>query len=151
MQAKLGAVVMTALTLMYLWLMGQRGWLMLQQPSAVAKTMGFLILVFPLFALYGIGAELVFGSRVEKMAAQVEQEGRWPIKDLPTLPSGRPEKAAAQQEFDRIREQANLAPQDWHSWFDLGLAYDACGDRRRARASMRKALKLRAANNTKSL
>ncbi|MEY4742915.1 MAG: hypothetical protein RIR34_254 [Actinomycetota bacterium] len=144
MQAKLGAVVMTALTLMYLWLMGGRGVLLLEQPNAVGKIMGFFMLVLPVMALFGIAAELRFGMRVERMSEEVEREGLWPIKDIPMRPSGRPEKAAAEQEFERIRSEAEQAPEDWHSWFNVGLAYDACGDRRRARASMRKALKLRA-------
>lgn len=145
MQAKLGAVVMTALTVMYLWLMGGRGLLLIEQPNAVGKAMGVFMLILPIIALFGIAAELVFGSRVERMAAQVEAEGKWPIQNIETRPSGRPEKAAAQREFERIRDAAELAPEDWHSWFNVGLAYDACGDRRRARASMRKALRMRSA------
>ena len=143
MQAKLGAAAMAVLTMLYVVTLGQRGWLLLHQDSPVAKAMGVFILVLPLFGLAGIFMELRFGIRVERMAKQVEQEGLWPIRDLPLRPSGRPEKVAAQQVFERIQEQANGAPEDWHSWFNLGLAYDACGDRRRARISMRKALKLR--------
>ena len=144
MQAKLGAVVMSALTVMYVLLMGQRGVLMLNEPSILAKLLGFFILIFPLFGIAFIFIELRFGLRVEKMAKQVETEGRWPIRDLPLRPSGRPEKAAADREFERIREELDKAPEDWHSWFNLGLAYDACGDRKRARAAMRKALVLKA-------
>ena len=143
MQAKLGAAAMTVLTLLYVITLGQRGWLLLHQDSPVAKVMGVFILVLPLFGLAGIFMELRFGIRVERMAKHVEQEGLWPIRDLPLRPSGRPEKAAAQAVFERIQEQANATPEDWHSWFNLGLAYDACGDRRRARIAMRKALKLR--------
>jgi len=29
---------------------------------------------------------------------------------------------------------------NWRSWFALGLIYDACGDRKRARSAMRKAI-----------
>lgn len=143
MQAKLGAVVMAALTVMYILLLGQRGFLMLGEPSILAKLLGFFILVFPLFGIAFIFIELRFGLRVEKLAKQVEAEGRWPLRDLPLRPSGRPEKAAADREFERIRDELDQAPEDWHSWFNLGLAYDACGDRRRARASMRKALKIK--------
>lgn len=146
MQAKLGAVVMAALTLMYILLLGQRGLLMLGEPSILAKLLGFFILVFPLFGIAFIFIELRFGLRVEKLAKQVEAEGRWPLRDLPLRPSGRPEKAAADREFERIRDELDQAPEDWHSWFNLGLAYDACGDRKRARAAMRKSLQLKAGN-----
>jgi hypothetical protein len=143
MQAKLGAVVMSALTVMYIIIMGQRGFLMLHEPSLLAKLLGFFILIFPLFGIAFIIIELRFGLRVEKLAKQVEAEGRWPIRDLPLRPSGRPEKAAADAVFERIRDDVDRAPEDWYNWFSLGLAYDACGDRKRARAAMRKALSLK--------
>jgi hypothetical protein len=142
-QAKLGAVVMTALTMMYLWLLGGKAITLLQQPNGVGKIMGAFMLIMPAVAVWAIIVELIFGIRVEKMAAQVEAEGLWPIRDIETMPSGRPTKAAAQREFDRLKEEANAKPEDWHSWFNLALGYDACGDRKRARAGMRKALKLR--------
>jgi Flp pilus assembly protein TadD len=34
------------------------------------------------------------------------------------------------------------AEDDWSAWFRLGLAYDDAGDRRRARAAMRTAIRL---------
>jgi hypothetical protein len=142
-QAKLGAVVMTALTMMYLWLLGGKAITLLQQPNVVGKIMGAFMLIMPAVAVWAIIVELIFGIRVEKMAAQVEAEGLWPIRDIETLPSGRPTKAAAQREFDRLKEEANAKPEDWHSWFNLALGYDACGDRKRARAGMRQALKMR--------
>jgi len=143
MQAKLGAMVMTVLTLLYVVVLGQRGVMLLGQPNAIGKVMGLFILILPVFGFVGIFQELRFGVSVEKMAKQVEAEGLWPLRDLPIRPSGRPEKAAADREFERIRDEVDKAPEDWHSWFNLGLAYDACGDRRRARASMRKALRLK--------
>jgi len=142
MQAKLGAGVMTVLTLLYVITLGQRGFMMLADPSPFNRIFGLFILVLPVFGLVGIFIELRFGVRVEKMAKQVEAEGKWPIRNLPLRPSGRPEPAAADKEFERIRDELDQAPDDWHSWFNLSLAYDACGDRRRARAAMRKALKL---------
>jgi hypothetical protein len=142
-QAKLGAVVMTALTMMYLWLLGGKAITLLQQPNVVGKIMGAFMLIMPAVAVWAIIVELIFGIRVEKMAAQVEAEGLWPIRDIETMPSGRPTKAAAQREFDRLKEEANAKPDDWHSWFNLALGYDACGDRKRARAGMRQALKMR--------
>jgi hypothetical protein len=142
-QAKLGAVVMTALTMMYLWLLGGKAITLLQQPNVVGKIMGAFMLIMPAVAVWAIIVELIFGIRVEKMAAQVEAEGLWPIRDIETMPSGRPTKAAAQREFDRLKEEANAKPDDWHSWFNLALGYDACGDRKRARAGMRQALRMR--------
>lgn len=140
--AKLGAIVTSALVVMYLALLGQRGFELLAVDNAVAKTMGMLILALPVVAFWGIIRELIFGLQIEKLAKQVEAEGRWPRFDFELRPSGRPTRESADRVFEKVREEASKNDDDWHYWFNLGLAYDACGDRRRARASMRKALKL---------
>lgn len=140
--AKIGALATTALVIMYITVLGDRGVMLIQQDNAIAKVMGILILIFPVLALYGIARELVFGVRIERLAKVIEQSGRWPQFDFELRPSGRPEKASAIKEFDKYRELAQQHPNDYVIWFGLGLAYDAAGDRRRARAAMRKALEL---------
>jgi Flp pilus assembly protein TadD len=47
--------------------------------------------------------------------------------------------------FAEYASRTEKSPDDWHSWFNLSLAYDAAGDSRRARAAMRKAVTLYAA------
>jgi hypothetical protein len=140
--AKLGAFVTTALLVMYLAILGQRGLMLLQGEELVGKWMGGFILVLPLVAIWGIARELIFGLQIEKLAARIEAEGRWPMFDFETRPSGRPVRESADKVFDEYKEKAQAHPEDFHVWFDLGLAYDATGDRRRARAAMRKALLL---------
>jgi Flp pilus assembly protein TadD len=58
------------------------------------------------------------------------------------MPSGRPERAAADALFETRREEVEAAPEDWQAWFRLALAYDDARDRRRARAAMRRAIAL---------
>ena len=140
--AKIGALATTALVIMYIAILGERGVLLLGQQSPVAKIMGGLILVFPLLALWGIARELIFGVQIEKLAESIEREGRWPNFEFKLRPSGRPERESALAEFGKYQELAQQSPDDFHVWFALGLAYDATGDRRRARAAMRKALAL---------
>ncbi len=144
--AKLGAIVMSALVVMYLALLGQYGVLFLQQPNAVSKVMGIAILVLPCFGAWGIYIELRFGLRIERLARRLEAEGNWPRFEFGTYASGRAIKKEAEAVFDKYREQAQASPDDWRSWFTLGLAYDATGDRRRARAAMRKSLVLAQTN-----
>ena len=140
--AKFGAIVTGALMVMYVALLGQRGFELLDTQNTVAKAMGALILVLPVFALWAIIRELVFGLQIERLAKQVQNEGSWPQFDFEFRPSGRPTRDSADRVFETVRDTAAKRPDDWHTWFNLGLAYDACGDRRRARAAMRKALKL---------
>ncbi|NUS52312.1 MAG: hypothetical protein HOQ22_14885, partial [Nocardioidaceae bacterium] len=44
--------------------------------------------------------------------------------------------------FERMRREAELRPDDWQAWYRLALAYDAAGDRTRARAAARHAIAL---------
>ena len=141
--AKLGAVVMTALTAMYVVLLGEKGILLLAEANPIAKLLGGFVVLFPVVAIWAIGRELVFGLKIEKAGKLLEDSGRWPRFDFELRPSGRPTPDSAAREFDRLKAQVEANENDWVSWFALGLAYDAAGDRRRARAAMRKALSLR--------
>lgn len=138
--AKFGAIATTALVLVYLFLVGERGLALLLDPSGFAKAIGGLILVIPAVAIWGIIRELSFGLRIEKLAKQLQSEGKWPEFGFEVRPSGRAVKSSVQENFEPYREQAEKYPDDWRSWFTLGLVYDAAGDRPRARAAMRRAI-----------
>jgi len=131
---------MSALVVMYLALLGQQGYLFLIQDSPVAKVMGFCILILPLFGAWGIYMELRFGLAIEKLGKALEDEGAWPRFEFSVMPSGRANKAEAMLEFEKYQVAAIKDQENWRSWFALGLIYDACGDRKRARGAMRKAI-----------
>ena len=141
---------MTALTVLYVFLLGQKGLLLVAQANPVSKVLGALILVFPVVALWAIARELMFGLKIEKAGKELEDSGRWPRFDFELRPSGRPTRDSANREFERIRTAVEANEGDWVAWFTLGLAYDAAGDRHRARQSMRKALALRAQGPSKT-
>ena len=63
---------------------------------------------------------------------------------LPTRPSGRPVRSAADELFAVRRREVEQAAEDWRAWYRLGLAYDDAGDRRRARQAIRHAITLHA-------
>jgi tetratricopeptide (TPR) repeat protein len=138
--AKLGAVVMAALVLMYVALLGQKGYLFLLEPNLVAKVIGVSILVIPFVGAWAIYRELRFGLAIEKLGKLLENEGNWPRFRFGVLPSGRANKAEALQEFQEYKDAALADEDNWRKWFALGLIYDACGDRKRARSAMRQAI-----------
>ena len=140
MRAKLGALGMSVLVVFYIVLLGQQGYLFLIQDNLVSQIMGASILVLPLFGIWGIFRELKFGLAVEKLGQKLEDEKGWPSFEFSLRPSGRAVKAEALLEFDKFRQAADADPENWRKWFALGLIYDACGDRRRARMAMRKAI-----------
>ena len=138
--AKLGAVVMAALVLMYVALLGQKGYLFLLEANPVAKVIGGSILVIPVVGAWAIYRELRFGLAIEKLGKLLENEGNWPRFRFGVLPSGRANKAEALQEFQEYKDAALADENNWRKWFALGLIYDACGDRKRARSAMRQAI-----------
>jgi tetratricopeptide (TPR) repeat protein len=138
--AKLGAVVMAALVLMYVALLGQKGYLFLLESNPVAKVIGGSILVIPVVGAWAIYRELRFGLAIEKLGKLLENEGNWPRFRFGVLPSGRANKAEALQEFQEYKDAALADEDNWRKWFALGLIYDACGDRKRARSAMRQAI-----------
>jgi hypothetical protein len=140
--AKLGAIVTSCLVIMYVALLSNTAIALLQSGDSLSVLMGGLLLAFPVLAIWSIITEFIFGIKVEKLGKQLQSENRWPEFHFELRPSGRPLRASADSEFERFREAAMNAPEDWRSWFILGLAYDAASDRPRARASMRKAIRL---------
>lgn len=140
--AKIGAFLMGLLTLIYTVLLANTAFTLLLIDEAVAKVMGALILVFPAFALWLTIREFVFGFKIEKLAGTIEREGNWPMFDFELRPSGRPTRESADRVFETFAATATQQPESVLAWFSLGLAYDAAGDRARARKAMRKALAL---------
>jgi hypothetical protein len=139
-KAKYGAVAMSALVLLYIVLLGQQGFLFLIQENLVSKVIGASILLLPFFGFWGIYRELSFGLKLEKLAKTLEEEQGWPSFDFSIRPSGRANKSEALLEFDKYKQAAESDPDNWRHWFALGLVYDACADRKRARMAMRKAI-----------
>lgn len=133
---------MSLLLVMYLVLVGERALAMVQSGVSTGVIMGSTLLVLPLMGAWLIVAELRFGLRIEALGRRIENEGTWPKFDFEVRPSGRVVKSSTEAEFEKYRDLAAANPNDFHSWFNLGLVYDAAGDRRRARAAMRKALGL---------
>lgn len=139
-RAKFGVVLITLGLLLYFWFTLQRAWIMLTDDGLIAKLLGLALLVLPLVGAWTVARELQFGARTERLAGILEQEGGLPPDTLPRTPGGRIVRAAADAEFEKYRAEADAAPDDWRSWFRLSCAYDAAGDRKRARSSMRQAI-----------
>jgi hypothetical protein len=140
--AKLGALAMAALVVMYLVLVGERSVALIGSTEPAGVAIGYLMVILPAIAFWGIAMELRFGLRIEKLGKVLQQENAWPVFGFELRPSGRPTRDSAQAVFDDFKERVQQDEGNWRSWFALGLAYDAAGDRARARAAMRKAIQL---------
>ena len=124
------------LTLVYLYLMTGRALTLLADPNWIAKLMGAGMLVFPLIAAWALYREIQFGIRSQRLISRAMDEGLSELQ-LELRPSGRATKKSAEREFDRVKATFN---DSWQDWLLLAEAYDASGDRRRARAAMRQAI-----------
>jgi len=138
--AKRAAVGLAAVFVVYAALVGWRGVLLIAHGGVVPVLLGLGVLVFPLIGLYVVWRELRFGLATQSLARELEASGELPVDDLPRRPSGRPERAAADAQFHTRRAAVEADPSDWRAWFALATAYDAAGDRRRAREAMRTAI-----------
>ena len=140
-----GAVAITVLLAIYLGVVLSRGVALVRTGEPVAVVMGLAVLVLPLLVLWLVAREWVLAGRVQRMADELAAAGALPVDDLPRSPGGRIDRAAARTAFESARADVEQDPDDWARWYRLAFAYDAAGDRRRARESLRRAAKLRAA------
>ena len=146
MRTRVAVAVMTALLLLYVVLAGQRAIVLLTSGDGVGVAMGVALLVLPLLALWATGRELWVGVRAQELGGALDAEGALPHEEIEVRPSGRATRDDADALFPAYRADVEAHPGDWRAWYRLGLAYDAAGDRRRARQAVRKAISLDAAD-----
>ncbi len=118
-------------------------WILIRDASPLANAMGYALAILPVLGAWGLAAELVFARRSARLTTELETRGLLPGEELPSLTSGRPNREAAEAAFPQFKKDTEDNPESWESWLRLGLAYDACGDRRRARWAVRKAIALK--------
>jgi hypothetical protein len=143
MKGRIAAIVMCALLVVYLVLVAQRAVLFLQTGEPIAVVIGVALFVLPVLGVFALLFEIRFGILTERIVKQLGTEGALPVDDVPRRASGRYEREAADAAFPGYASAVEQAPDDWRAWFRLGLAYDACGDRRRARGAIRRSIRLR--------
>ncbi|MFB7893427.1 hypothetical protein ACFC1I_14590 [Microbacterium sp. NPDC056044] len=146
MSARIGVAVMAALLALYIVLVGQRAWLLLLSGDPVGIAMGAALVVLPLIAAWALWRELWFGVRAQQLGTRLEAEGALPQEEVAVRPSGRVMREDGDAVFPAYRADVEAHPDDWRAWYRLGLAYDAAGDRRRAREAVRAAIRLEKAD-----
>lgn len=142
MKGRTAALLMAALLALYIVLIGWRAVQFVATGEPIAVAIGIALIVLPLVGAWALGRELLFGVRSQRLVAVLDAEGALPEETLPTRASGRPLREAADEDFARFQAEVEAAPEDWRAWFRLGLAYDASGDRRRARKAIIRAIAL---------
>jgi hypothetical protein len=139
-KTRVAVAVMAALLVLYLVFAVRYGLLLIAVGQPVGVAIGVALLIFPFVAGGALAAELVFTVRADRLGRRLEAEGGLPREQLPVLASGRIDRVAADAVFPSYQAAVEADPQNWRTWYRLGLAYDASGDRRRARWAIRQAL-----------
>ncbi|WP_205649453.1 hypothetical protein [Agromyces sp. LHK192] len=141
MKGRIAAIVMAVLLALYLALIGTRAVQFILTGEPVAIGIGVALIVLPVIGAWALWRELEFGFRSQELVRRLDEAGEADL-GLPRSPSGRVDRQAADDAFDRFRTDAEARPDSWQAWLRLGLAYDAAGDRRRARRAVRQAIGL---------
>ena len=142
MRGRVAAIVMAVLLVIYLVFVVHYSFVLIGTGIGVAIAMGIALLVLPLIAAWLLAREVQFVLRGEKLLRRMGAAGELPVDDLPRLPSGRADAAAADAQFPAYKAAVEADPESWRAWLLLGLAYDASGDRSRARWATREAIRL---------
>jgi len=142
MNARIFVAIMAVLLALYIVLVGQRAVLLLMSGDPVAIAMGVALVVLPLIAAWALGREIWFGVRAQQVGTRLEREDGLPRDEVAVRPSGRVVRDDGDALFPTYRADVEAHPDHWQAWYRLGLAYDAAGDRRRAREAVRTAIRL---------
>ena len=143
MRIQLTVAVLTAALVAYFVLLGQRGVYLLETGTPVGVGLGVGVLLLPVIGAVLVIFELRFGLATARLARHLAASGQLPDDSaLARRPSGRVERAAADSYFDTVRTKVEADESDWRLWYELGFAYNLAGDRKRARAAIRRAIEL---------
>ncbi|WP_051406868.1 tetratricopeptide repeat protein [Nocardia sp. CNY236] len=116
-------------------------WIGSGEPAAIALGVGVLIL--PVLGVWIVVATLRAALAHQHLARRIHDEGlELDVSRLPRLPSGRIERAAADELFASVEAEWEADPDNWRISYRLARAYDYAGDRARARQTMRRAVAL---------
>jgi tetratricopeptide (TPR) repeat protein len=111
------------------------------RPAAIG--LGLALMVLPLIGIWVMVSTLRAGLAHQRLARIIKDEGMdLDVGSLPTMPSGRIQRDAADALFEGVRDELENDPQNWRRWYRLARAYDYAGDRTRAREAMKKAVEM---------
>jgi|SRR5690625_4587538 len=141
-KAVIYAAAMTVLLGVYTWLVGARAVTLIHTGTFAGIGIGVAALIIPIVVVWFTIKEWHQAHTVGRMYKQLEFEEALVVDTLPRTAGGRIDKDKATEDFIRFAAEVESNPQDWRAWFHLGWAYDAAGDRSRARRSLRQAAQL---------
>lgn len=141
MLTKIWLVLIVAITLLYAFLLFERGVVLIQDGQPITITMGLAILFFPLLAIATIFYELRFGIRLARLEKLFKASGL-EAPEYELRPSGRAQQESGDTAFHQLSKRIEQDESNYLLWYLLADCYDKLGDRRRAREAARKAISI---------
>lgn len=135
----LAATATSTIVALYFVLVASRAVVFLGTDSSVAKMLGVALLLFPVLGVWWLLHEWRLGTAVQRMADQLERDGRLPLHDGEQDARGRLSPQAQEEVFAQAQRGVERSPENWAAWFHVAYAYEASGDRSMARKSLRHA------------
>ncbi|SNS26792.1 tetratricopeptide repeat protein [Rhodococcoides kyotonense] len=135
--------VMVAILGFYFYLLGRRGFSLIQTGGAVNIGLGVGVILLPIIGLWIVWATLKAGFEHQHLASRIREENlELDVSEMPRMPSGRISREAADELFQQIKGEWEKDPDNWRNSYRLARAYDYAGDRGRARETMKRAVAL---------
>src|SRR3954463_16536207 len=101
----------------YFLLLGQIAWAFITSGSAAAVGLGFAVLVMPLIGIWVMVSTLQAGLAHQRLARRAREGGmELDVSDLPTMPSGRVQREAADALFEAVRDELEQDRDNWLRW-----------------------------------
>ena len=146
--AKVGAAFTVLVAVMVSGAMTVTALSLLVSGDLVLVGVGVGVLLLVVVGLLLVAGEVRLGAASERLARQLEVEGRLPYDPpgVTRLASDRLEKHDADAVFEERRLEVERDPEDWRAWWRLAAAYGDARDPRRGRRAMRKAVSLEKAS-----
>ncbi|MDR7168881.1 hypothetical protein J2W56_002612 [Nocardia kruczakiae] len=127
----------------YFLLLGRIAIELLTSGKAAAVAMGVGVLILPILGMWVVATSIRAALAHQHLARRIHDEGlELDVSELPRRPSGRLEKAAADELFEQVKKEWEADPDNWRTNYRAARAYDYAGDRSRARDTMRRAVEL---------
>lgn len=138
----MAALVMAALLLLYVGAVLYRVVVMLQTGSVTGALMALGMLVLSLVAIWAVWREVRFGLAATALTKRLNEAGGLLDLEIPSDPSGRPQRAAAREVLPQVTAAAEAAPDSWQAQQRLGIVLRAAGENAAARKAINNAITL---------
>ncbi|MFI6866988.1 hypothetical protein [Nocardia sp. NPDC050406] len=133
----------------YFLLLGRIAFSLIADGDLAGVGIGLGVLILPIVGVWIVYTSVRAALDHQRLARRMAEEGReLDTSQLPRRPSGRIERAAADQLFEQVKAEWEADPDNWRTCYRVARAYDYAGDRSRAREVMRRAVELEKAERT---